>query len=98
MCCLTLRRRWRAQCHLRPIGSAPMVQRIPITNVSPVIEQGQYPVKAVVGEPLTVQAAVFREGHDELGAGVVLTDADAVDRDLVVMRELDFPGRCEAGV
>ncbi|HYO33132.1 MAG TPA: alpha-1,4-glucan--maltose-1-phosphate maltosyltransferase [Nocardioidaceae bacterium] len=75
-----------------------MVQRIPITNVSPVIERGQYPVKAVVGEPLTVQAAVFREGHDALGAGVVLTDAEGVDRDLVVMRELDFPGRYEAVV
>jgi starch synthase (maltosyl-transferring) len=75
-----------------------MVQRIPITNVTPVIEQGQYPVKAVVGEPLTVQAAVFREGHDALGAGVVLTDAEGVDRDLVVMRELDFPGRYQAVV
>ena len=41
-----------------------MVARIPITNVSPVLEQGRYPVKAVPGEALTVEASVFREGHD----------------------------------
>ena len=31
-----------------------MVARIPITNVSPVLEHGRYPVKAVPGEALTV--------------------------------------------
>jgi starch synthase (maltosyl-transferring) len=75
-----------------------MVARIPITNVSPVIEHGRYPVKAVPGEILTVQAAVFREGHDMLGAGVVLTDPAGVDRPLVHMTELDFPNRYEAQV
>jgi starch synthase (maltosyl-transferring) len=75
-----------------------MVARIPITNVSPVIEHGRYPVKAVPGEVLTVQAAVFREGHDMLGAGVVLTDPAGADRPLVHMTELDFPNRYEAQV
>ena len=49
-----------------------MVERIPITDVSPVVERGQYPVKAVVGEAVRIEATVFREGHDALGAGVVL--------------------------
>jgi starch synthase (maltosyl-transferring) len=75
-----------------------MVARIPITNVSPVIEHGRYPVKAVPGEVLTVDAAVFREGHDMLGAGVVLTDSSGRDRPLVHMRELDFPNRYRAEV
>ncbi len=75
-----------------------MVQRIPITNVSPVIEQGRYPVKASVGESFTVHASVFREGHDLLGAGVVLTGADGVDRPLVHMTELPFPQTYEATV
>jgi starch synthase (maltosyl-transferring) len=75
-----------------------MVARIPITNVSPVIEQGRYPVKASVDEPFTVGAVVFREGHDLLGAGVVLTDGDGVDRDLVYLTELDFPNTYEATV
>jgi starch synthase (maltosyl-transferring) len=75
-----------------------MVARIPITNVSPVIEHVRYPVKAVPGEVLTVQASVFREGHDLLGAGVVLTDPKGKDRPLVHMTELDFPNRYEAHV
>jgi starch synthase (maltosyl-transferring) len=68
-----------------------MVARIPITNVSPVIEHGRYPVKAVPGEILTIEAAAFREGHDAHGVGVVLTDPAGKDRPLVHMRELDFP-------
>ena len=60
-----------------------MVERIPITDVSPLVEHGRYPVKATAGETLTVTANVFREGHDLLGAGVVLTDPDGKDRPLV---------------
>ncbi len=75
-----------------------MAQRIPITNVNPVIEQGRYPVKASVGEPFVVEASVFREGHDSLGAGVVLTDPQGDDRNLVQMTELDFPNRYRATV
>ena len=52
-----------------------MGRRIPITAVSPVVEGGAYPAKSVVGEPVTVGATVFREGHDEdLGLNVVLRD------------------------
>jgi starch synthase (maltosyl-transferring) len=75
-----------------------MVARIPITNVSPVIEHGRYPVKAVPGELLTIEAAVFREGHDLLGAGVVLTDPTGRDRPLAHMSELDFPNLYQARV
>src|SRR3954469_25190781 len=75
-----------------------MVARIPITNVSPVVEHGRYPVKAVPGEILTVEAAVFREGHDLHGAGVVLTDPAGKDRPLVAMTELDFPNLYRAQV
>ncbi len=49
-----------------------MVERIPIIDISPVVERGHYPVKAVVGEAVRIEATVFREGHDALGAGVVL--------------------------
>jgi starch synthase (maltosyl-transferring) len=75
-----------------------MVARIPITNVSPVIEHGRYPVKATPGESITVEASVFREGHDKLGAGVVLTDPTGKDRELTRMTALDFPDRYEAAV
>jgi len=51
-----------------------MVGRIPVMNVSPLVDLGRLPAKATVGEPLPVTASVFREGHDQLGAEVVLTD------------------------
>ncbi len=75
-----------------------MVDRIPITDVSPVVERGRYPVKAVVGESLTVEATVFREGHDALGADVVLTDPTGKDRPFVVMEGTNAPDRYVATV
>ena len=68
-----------------------MVERIPIMEVSPVLEHGRYPVKASVGETFTVTAQVFREGHDALGAGVVLTDPKGKDRPLVLLEKTSEP-------
>ena len=75
-----------------------MVQRIPITEVSPVVERGHYPVKAVVGESFPVTATVFREGHEALGCGVVLTAPDGTDRSLLPMARLAEPDRYETTV
>jgi starch synthase (maltosyl-transferring) len=75
-----------------------MVERIPITDVSPLVEHGRYPVKATVGETVTVTANVFREGHDLLGAGVVLTDPRGKDRPLVPMSKTDEPDAYTADV
>jgi starch synthase (maltosyl-transferring) len=49
--------------------------RYAIEDVQPVIALGRRAVKAVVGELIQVSASVFREGHDEVGAHVVLTEA-----------------------
>jgi starch synthase (maltosyl-transferring) len=49
-----------------------MVGRIPVMDVHPVVDLGRLPAKATVGEPFPVSATVFREGHDMLGAEVVL--------------------------
>jgi starch synthase (maltosyl-transferring) len=77
-----------------------MVARIPITDVQPVVECGRFPVKAVVDELIRVEATVFREGHDELGAGVVLTDPQGRERQLTRMRAkgMQFPDRYVADV
>ena len=48
--------------------------RIPIVNVSPVIECGRFAAKAVPGEDLVIGATVFREGHDLVGVTAVLYD------------------------
>ncbi|GAA1436684.1 alpha-1,4-glucan--maltose-1-phosphate maltosyltransferase [Microlunatus lacustris] len=54
--------------------------RIPVTKVSPVLEGGAYPAKASVGEAFPIRATVFREGHDAVGASVVLTDPEGRER------------------
>ncbi|WP_416046548.1 maltotransferase domain-containing protein [Propioniciclava soli] len=67
----------RVAVDLTPTRTVPRgFGRIPVTKVSPVIEGGAYPAKAVVGEAVPIRAKVFREGHDAVNASVVLTDPD----------------------
>jgi starch synthase (maltosyl-transferring) len=65
-----------------------VIGRIPILDVQPVLECGRRPAKAVTGETFPVSATVFREGHEMLGAGVVLISPDGQQHPLVTMREL----------
>ncbi len=51
-----------------------MIGRIVISDVSPVVSAGQWPAKAVVNELIPVSATIFREGHDLVGANVVVID------------------------
>ncbi|MFI7609739.1 alpha-1,4-glucan--maltose-1-phosphate maltosyltransferase [Nonomuraea terrae] len=74
-----------------------MIGRIPITDISPVVDCGQWPAKAVAGETFEVSATVFREGHDAVAAGVVLTSPDGQRGRLKRMREL-APGTDRWGV
>src|SRR5687768_15727685 len=48
-----------------PTTSYPQVPigRIPVQGISPVVDDGARPAKAVVGEQFTIGATVFREGH-----------------------------------
>jgi starch synthase (maltosyl-transferring) len=39
-----------------------------IENVTPEIDGGKFPVKCIVGETITVEADIFKDGHDILGA------------------------------
>ncbi len=41
---------------------------IVIESVVPEIDGGKFPVKCVVNEPLTVEADIFKDGHDVIGA------------------------------
>ena len=70
-----------------------MIGRIPILDVQPVVRVASdlgasTPAKAVPGEKFLVSATVFREGHEMLGAGVVLTGPAGQRQPLVPMREL----------
>ena len=53
--------------HESPIG------RIPILDVSPVIDGGRWAAKSYEGEVIPFSARVFREGHDSVAAEVLLT-------------------------
>jgi len=61
-----------------PITHSPQdpIGRIPVEDVSPLVDAGRRPAKSVVDEVFPVTATVFREGHDAVNASVVLTDPD----------------------
>ena len=60
-------------------------------DVMPLVDLGRQPAKATVGEPFPVSATVFREGHDKLGAEVVLTAPDGSRRPPVRMSKQEDP-------
>ncbi|MER7682759.1 maltotransferase domain-containing protein, partial [Streptomyces sp. NPDC096934] len=62
--------------------------RIPVVDVHPVVECGRRPAKAVRGETFQVTATVFGEGHDVVGANVVLRDPTGLAGPWTPMREL----------
>ncbi|HEY7824623.1 MAG TPA: maltotransferase domain-containing protein, partial [Acidimicrobiia bacterium] len=41
-------------------------KRVVIESVSPEVERGSFPAKSTVGDPVTVEADVFADGHDEV--------------------------------
>ncbi|HVT45927.1 MAG TPA: alpha-1,4-glucan--maltose-1-phosphate maltosyltransferase [Thermoanaerobaculia bacterium] len=43
-------------------------RRVVIENVTPEIDAGRFPIKRVVGESVRVEADIFTDGHDALGA------------------------------
>ncbi|WP_304111414.1 alpha-1,4-glucan--maltose-1-phosphate maltosyltransferase [Mycolicibacterium bacteremicum] len=49
-----------------------MAGRIEIDDVAPVLSNGRFPAKAVVGEVVPIKAAVWREGHDAVAATLVV--------------------------
>ena len=62
--------------------------RIPVHNVRPEVESGHLPIYSVVDEEFEVTANVFREGHDAVGASVVLTDPEG-NRHLTDMHQVE---------
>src|SRR5512138_1578830 len=65
---------------IRPIG------RIAVVGVEPVVEHGERPARSVTGEEFDVTATVFREGHESVGATVVLTDPDGQEHQVPMIR------------
>ncbi|MEO6501714.1 MAG: alpha-1,4-glucan--maltose-1-phosphate maltosyltransferase [Jatrophihabitantaceae bacterium] len=59
-----------------------MVGRIGLNSLHPVIAHGELPSRAVVGEPVGIEATVFREGHDAVAASVLWRSPAGVDAGL----------------
>jgi starch synthase (maltosyl-transferring) len=70
-------------------ADSAVINRIPVTDISPsVFFGGEFvPVKAIAGEEIEVTATIFREGHDALGADVLLFDHKGVELTRTRMRE-----------
>jgi starch synthase (maltosyl-transferring) len=47
-------------------------QRVIISNISPVVENGKYTAKAVVNEDFMISADIFGDGHDEVNASLLI--------------------------
>jgi starch synthase (maltosyl-transferring) len=43
-------------------------ERVTITNVSPELDNGRYPIKRIVGDEVKVSADIFADGHEVLSA------------------------------
>ncbi|WP_347554570.1 maltotransferase domain-containing protein [Robbsia sp. KACC 23696] len=54
--------------------------RIAIEDVTPSVDDGRFAAKRVVGEPVTIEADVFIDGHDHLAAAVLWREADWASR------------------
>ena len=67
-----------------------MINRIPITEISPAVNFGGelVPVKAIAGEVIAVTATIFREGHDAVGAHALLFDEKGKEISRAPMREI----------
>ena len=50
--------------------SARPYEQIVIEGVKPAVDHGRFPAKAIVGETCTVDATVFRHGHERIRAAV----------------------------
>ena len=56
-------------------GSASTLKRVVIENVTPAVDFGRFPAKRVVGEFVSVEADIFVDGHQLLGAAVLFRRA-----------------------
>jgi starch synthase (maltosyl-transferring) len=68
--------------------SIPALARITIENLTPTTPSGVFPAKTVVGEPVTVGADVYADGHDILAARLRWRPEKGRNWQTVPMREV----------
>ncbi|MDQ2837344.1 MAG: alpha-1,4-glucan--maltose-1-phosphate maltosyltransferase [Actinomycetota bacterium] len=65
-----------------------MAGRLGLNSIHPVIAHGELPARAVIGEPVGIEATVFREGHDAVAASVVWRSPEGAEAGFNRMRPL----------
>ncbi|ETX14264.1 alpha-1,4-glucan:maltose-1-phosphate maltosyltransferase [Roseivivax halodurans JCM 10272] len=69
----------RTKTGARPdTAEALAAYRLAIESVEPEIDGGRFAAKAVAGWPVTISADVFGDGHEKIGAAIVLADGSEV--------------------
>lgn len=63
----------------RALTEAIKAPRIVIDRIDPHVEGGPFAVKRVIGQPVTVEADIFTDGHDLLGAELLWRAVDEKD-------------------
>jgi starch synthase (maltosyl-transferring) len=62
--------------HMKPIEGR---KRVVIEEVRPQVECGRYPAKRIVGDEVTVSAAIFGDGHDHISGRLLYRNGDETD-------------------
>lgn len=60
--------------------ASPLAGRIPVTRITPAVPDPRWHPKAFDGEVVPFRATVFREGHDRVGAMLVITSPSGAVR------------------
>ncbi|WP_353734317.1 alpha-1,4-glucan--maltose-1-phosphate maltosyltransferase, partial [Clavibacter sp.] len=70
----------------------PVIGRIPILSLTPQIEDDLWPAKSFVHDVVPFGATIFREGHDLIGADVLLTDPTGAETSHRMSLDATKPG------
>jgi starch synthase (maltosyl-transferring) len=71
------------------VTTAIRAPRIAIEQVAPTVDDGEFPIKRVLGQPIAVQADVYTDGHDKIAVALLWRAADEKDWQRVPMALLN---------
>src|SRR5260370_15705825 len=64
------------------------LRRVVIESVEPEVDSGKFPIKRCVGDRVRVQADIFADGHDQLGARLLFRYAGYSEWQEATMRPI----------
>src|SRR6202050_2642152 len=68
------------------LKSAIDAPRIRIERVEPSVEGGAPPAKGIIGQPIAVEASIFMDGHEQLGARLIWRGPGTLEEQSAPMR------------